>query len=156
MRKVLFFLCLLCLGFVAGAQVYPYRDIKLEKSSDYVETESMALSAATFLITTPFVEVDMDRSGALFFLNNWMLGNKKYTFYLKGMVEDISEDNNLLSLFIAAMAKYTLEHKVEAANPLTVDTNAAKMVLAYCDDPKNNFKLKKKYRKILEKNEATK
>jgi len=116
----------------------------------------MALSAATFLITTPFVEVDMDRSGALFFLNNWMLGNKKYTFYLKGMVEDISEDNNLLSLFIAAMAKYTLEHKVEAANPLTVDTNAAKMVLAYCDDPKNNFKLKKKYRKILEKNEATK
>jgi len=137
---------------MAIAQVYPYRDIKLEKPSDYTETEPMALSAATFLITKPFIEVDMDRSSALFFLNNWMLGNNKYTFYLKGIVEIIREDNNLLSLFIAAMAKYTLEHKAEAANPINVDMNAAKMVLAYSDDPKNNFKLKKKYRKILEKN----
>lgn len=152
MRKVLFFLCILCISCIAEAQVYPYRDIKLEKPRDYIETEPIALSAATFLITIPFIELDMDRSAALFFLNNWMLGNKKYTFYMKGMVEDISGDNNLLSLFIAAMTKYTLENKVEAANPLNVDMNAAKMVIIYCDNPKNNFKLKKKYRKILEKN----
>jgi len=152
MRKILFLFCFVCTGCIAGAQVYPYRDIKLEKPNDYVETEAMALSAATFLITTPFIEVDQDRSGALLFLNSWMMGNKKYTFYMRGMIEDIGEDNNLLSLFIAAMAKYTFEHKAEAANPLTVEKNAAKIVLAYCDDPKNNFRLKKKYRKILEKN----
>jgi len=153
MRKSLFFLCFICTVTIAGAQVvYPYRDIKLEKPSDYVETESMALSAATFLLTTPFVEVDVNRSGALQFLSTWMFGNKKYNFYMAGKAAELNTDKNLLSLFVAAMAKYTLENKAEAANPMKVELNASKLVLAYCDEPKNNFKLKKKYRKILETN----
>lgn len=153
MRKVLFFLCFICISTIAGAQaVYPYRDIKLEKPSDYVETESMALSAATFLLTTPFVEVDVNRSGALEFLSNWMFGNKKYSFYMAGKAAELNADNNLLSLFVAAMAKYTLENKAEAVNPLIVDQHAARLVIAYCDDPKHNFKLKNKYRKVFEKN----
>jgi hypothetical protein len=153
MHKILLFFGLLCSVKIAAAQAsYPYRDIKLEKPADYKATEKMALSAATFLLNTPFAEVDVDRAGALKFLNDWMTGNKDFQFYFRGKASDISDDINLFSLFIAAMAKYTLEHKVEAANPMTVDMNAAKIVLAYCDDPKNNFKLKKKYRKILETN----
>jgi len=152
MRKLLFSIFLICLCNISLAQlVYPYRDIKLEKPSDYKETESMALSAATFLITTPFIEVDEGRAGALIFLNNWINGTKDYQFYFQGIVQDISIDKNLLSLFIAAMVKYTLENKAEAVNPIKVEQHASKIVLAYCDDPKNNFKLKKKYRKIFEK-----
>jgi hypothetical protein len=110
MRKLLFSILLICLCHISMAQlVYPYRDIKLEKPSDYKETESMALSAATFLITTPFIEVDEGRAGALIFLNNWINGTKDYQFYFQGIVQDISVDRNLLSLFIAAMVKYTLE-----------------------------------------------
>lgn len=153
MRKLLFFLFLICTTTFAEAQVvYPYRDIKLEKPADYTATESMALSAANFLLTSPFVEVDVDRSGALQFLSTWMFGNKKYSFYMAGKAADINSDNNLLSLFVAAMAKYTLENKTEAVNPLIVDRQAAKIVIAYCEDPTHNFKLKSKYRKILEKN----
>ena len=153
MHKILFFLCFLCPGTIAVAQVsYPYRDIKLEKPADYKSTEKMALSAATFILTTPFKEADADRGGALTFLKDWMAGTKDFQFYYKGKALDIIDDLDLLSLFIAGMAKYTLEHKVEAVNPMTVDMNAAKLVLTYCDDPKNNFKLKKKYRKILENN----
>jgi len=153
MHKLLIILFLICTGTFARAQVvYPYRDIKLEKPADYIATESMALSAATFLLTTPFVEVDIDRSGALEFLSNWMFGNKKYSFYMAGKAAEINSDNNLLSLFVAAMAKFTLENKTEAENPLTVDRQAAKIVIAYCEVPKHNFKLKPKYRKILEKN----
>jgi len=152
MRKVLFCICFFLTSFVAVAQTYPYRDIKLEKPADYKATEKMALSAATFLLSTPFVEVDSDRGGALKFLNDWMTGTKDYQFYFKGKASGIADDLSLFSLYLAAMAKYTLENKAEAANPLNVDIQAAKMVLAYCDDPKNNFKLKKKYRKILENN----
>lgn len=152
MRKFLFIGCLLFIKNVAGAQTYPYRDIKLEKPADYKATEKMALSAANFLLKTPFVEVDANRGGALKFLNDWMTGTKDYQFYFKGKASDIADDLSLFSLFLAAMAKFTLENKAEAANPLNVDKNAAKIVLAYCDDPKNNFKLKKKYRKILENN----
>lgn len=157
MHKFLFSFLLICLCFISNAQlVYPYRDIKLEKPSDYKETESMALSAATFLITTPFIEVNEGRAGALIFLNNWIDGNKTYQFYFQGIVQDISADRNLLSLFIPAMVKYTLENKTEAVNPIRVEQHASKMVLAYCDDPKNNFKLKKKFRKLLEDHQPLK
>jgi hypothetical protein len=152
MRKHLFFVLLLCISSIAGGQVYPYEDIKLEKPSDYIETEPMALSAATFLLTTPFASGNQARTGALKFVCTWMQGNKKYDFYIKGMATDISSDADLAGLYLSAMTKYTLENKTQAVNPMTVELNAAKILLAYCDDSKNNFKLKKKYRKILEKN----
>jgi hypothetical protein len=152
MRKPLFFFLFFCISSNAGAQiVYPYGDIKLEKPADYIATEPMALSAATFLLTTPFTENDEKRVGALRFLSNWMVGAKTYSFYMQGTVQELREDMNLLQIFIAAMTKYSMENKAAAANPLTVEMNAAKMVIAYCDDAKNNLKLKKKYRKILEK-----
>jgi hypothetical protein len=153
MRKLLFFLFFFCISNIAPAQfVYPYGDIKLEKPGDYIATEPMALSAANSLLSNPFVVADENRLGAIKFLSSWMAGTKSYSFYMKGMAQDVSDDVNLIQLYVAAMAKFTLENRLTSANPLTVDANAAKMVLAYCDDPKNNFKLKKKYRKILEKN----
>jgi hypothetical protein len=43
MRKLLFSFLLICLCSISIAQiVYPYQDIKLEKPSDYKETEPMA------------------------------------------------------------------------------------------------------------------
>lgn len=153
MPKKIFFILFLFISTIANAQlVYPYGDIKLEKPGDYVATEPMALSAATFLLTSPFVEADEKRLNALKFLSTWMAGTKAYSFYMQGVVLELRDEINLVQLYIAAMAKYSLENKADAVNPMKVDMNAAKMVIAYCDDPKNNFKLKKKFRKILEKN----
>ena len=40
MHKLLFFLFFICISRFSMAQfVYPYQDIKLEKPSDYTETE---------------------------------------------------------------------------------------------------------------------
>lgn len=153
MKKILFSFLLVCFYQVSSSQlIYPYQDIKLEKLSDYKETEPLALSAATLLLSTAFTNKEANREGALKFLTTWMPGAKEYSFYLKGKVEAISTDNELLGLFFAAMAKYSLQNKAHATNALTVDINAAKLVIAYCDDPKNKFKLKKKYRKVLEEN----
>lgn len=152
MNKLLLLLLLNSTSLTSFCQVaYPYQDIKLEKQSDYTETEPLALSAATFLLTTPFAEVDTDRANALRFLSKWMTGTKDYSFYLQGVAENIRDDVNVLSLFIAAMVKYSLEHK-EVTSSLTVEQNACKLVLAYCDNAANNFKLKKKIRKRLENN----
>ena len=157
MRQFLFSFLLICFCISAHAQfVYPYRDIKLEKPSDYKETETLALSAANFLLNTPFVEVDADRGGALVFLNNWMTGTKDHQFYLQGYILQISVDKNLLSLYVAAMIKYTLENKAEAVNPIKVEQQASSIVLAYCNDAKNNFVLKKKLRKLLEDHQPVK
>ena len=153
MKKFLLSFLLVCFYQLSFTQlVYPYQDIKLEKPSDYKETEPLALSAATLLLSTAFTSKDANREAALKFLTTWMPGTKEYSFYTKGKVVALSSDNDLLGLFLAAMAKYSLQNKAEAINGLTVDINAAKLVLAYCDDPKNKFRLKKKYRKILEEN----
>lgn len=153
MHKIQFILFFILTAAISNAQIaYPYQDIKLEKPADFKATESLALSAATFVLTTPFLEADINRVNTLKFLNDWMSGTKDYQFYYKGKATDISIDINLLSMYIAAMAKYSLENKTESVNPMKVELNASKLVLAYCDDPKNNFKLKKKYRKILETN----
>ncbi|MBK8496687.1 MAG: hypothetical protein IPL50_18135 [Chitinophagaceae bacterium] len=74
MNKFLFFICFIFFYKTAVCQtVYPYQDIKLEKPSDYRETEPLALSAATYILTSPFVEIDAGRAGACNFikLGNW-------------------------------------------------------------------------------------
>lgn len=153
MQKYFLFFIILFLSTASfGQSGYPYQDIKLEKPSDYNATEPLALSAATFLLTTPFIEVDVNRANAFLFLTTWMEGAKNYNFYTQGVVQQINTDKNLLSLYIAAMAKYSLEHKTELPDALTVEKNACKLLLAYCDDPANKFKLKKKLRTKLENN----
>ncbi|MBK8611605.1 MAG: hypothetical protein IPL84_17115 [Chitinophagaceae bacterium] len=146
---VIFLSAITCMG---TAQVFPYEDIKLEKPGDYAATESLALSAANVIITRPYIDKDANRENAARFLSKWMIGNKEHDFYLKGRVYDVKDDKILLQLYIAAMAKYSLENKTESVNPLTVEKRSSKLVLAYYDDPKNNVNLKKKYRKILETN----
>ncbi len=150
------FFLLLVLSFTSilspGQRIYPYGDIKLDKQSDYAETESLALSAANYLLTVPFAEAEKNRSDALQFLSTWMTGYKEFTFYKQGLLQDLAEDKNILSIYIAAVAKYSLENKTTSQNPLVVEINASKMTLNYCDNPVNHFKLKKKLRKMLEKN----
>ena len=85
MHKALLSIFFVCISTIAGAQIaYPYGDIKLEKPGDYIATEPMALSAATFLLTSPFVEADEKRLNALKFLSTWMAGTKAYSFYMQG------------------------------------------------------------------------
>lgn len=151
-RIYLVLLCFIC-GFQAFSQsAYPYQDIKLEKPADYVATEPMAVSAANFLLATPFSETDAQRSNAVLFLSNWMTGTKAYHFYINGIATEVSEDRGLLSLFMAALAKFTFENKSAQLAPLQIEAGAAKLVLAYTNEPKNNFKIKKKYRKYFDKN----
>ena len=152
MRKFLFFLLFIFISNLAICQTnFPYQDIKLEKAADYKGTEPLALSTARSLLSTPFITYDVNRNQAIEFLSSWATGTTTCQFYMKGVVEEISEDKDLLGLYLAAMVKFTIENKIEAVNPLVVEKNACRLVLAYCDNPVNNFKLKKKVRKILER-----
>ena len=110
----------------------------------------MAKSAATFILTTPFNATDKNRKEAILFLSKWMVGNKVYVFQSLGTLQDIAEDQDLVGLFVAAMAKFGLENKALIENVKMMDDTARKTVLTYCDNPANNFKLKKKYRRMLQ------
>lgn len=152
MNKFLISLFFICLSNFAICQTaYPYQDVKLNKPSDYKETEPLALSAASFLLSVPFKSDDINRARATQFLTSWMTGASAYQFYMKGKIEEIATDPETLRLYIAAMVKYSLENKNQATNPMLVESKACILLLEYCDNPKNNFRLKKKLRKVLEK-----
>lgn len=152
MYKPLLFLSFIFFSNMAISQtLYPYQDIKLEKPSDYKAMEPLALTVARSLLSTPFVADNRNRLQSVEFLSNWASGTTTCQFFMKGVIEEISTESDLLSLYLAAMVKFTLENRVEAVNPLVVEKNACRLVLAYCDNPANNFKLKKRFRKALEK-----
>lgn len=151
MKKIFFFLFSLSVSTFSFSQVvYPYQEIKLQTPADYKDAIPMAKSATTFILATPFSATDKNRKEAVKFLSNWMAGNKEYVFQSLPTLQDIAEDQDLVGLFVAAMAKFGFENKALIENAKMMDDSARKTVLAYCDNPTNNFKLRKKYRKLLQ------
>ncbi|MEO8769614.1 MAG: hypothetical protein ABI402_06005 [Ferruginibacter sp.] len=131
---------------------YPYGDIKLETPSDYKDAEPMVMNAATFLLSTPFKKADTDREKAFLFLIKWTKGDPDYHFELHGVILELRDNRELMSLFIPAMAKFCLENKTLGSNVSLIEASAVKTVLDYCNDPIKNFTLTKKIRKKLEGN----
>ncbi|MEO6671606.1 MAG: hypothetical protein ABIN36_19135 [Ferruginibacter sp.] len=132
--------------------VYPYGEIKLEKPADYVNAEPMAMNAVKFLLTTPYKKDDSDRNKAFLFLVNWTKGATDYHFELRGVILELRDNREIMSLLIPAMVKFCLENKTLASNLPLIEASAVKTVLDYCNDPTKNFVLTKKLRKKLEAN----
>jgi hypothetical protein len=129
---------------------YPYGEIKLEKPADYKDAEPIAMNAATFLLTTAYKKDDDDRNKAFLFLVNWTKGNMDYHFELHGVILELKDNREIMSLFIPAMVKFCLENKTLSSNVSLIEASAVKAVLDYCNDPSKNFVLTKKLRKKLE------
>lgn len=152
MKKLLLIslFALLIVNEITAQSYYPYQEVPLSKPQDFRAAEPFAMSASDFLLTTPFKEKDKDRERAFNFLVNWTAGASDYNFGLYGVIMEAAEDKNLMTLYIPAMAKFCLENKTVGTNLKLIEAGATRMVLAYCNDPRNNFKLKKKYRKRME------
>ena len=129
---------------------YPYEEIRLDKPASYKEAEPLALSAAKFLLTTPYDEKNKARERAFAFLLNWTAGIEKYNFRLSGVILDVAEEKDVMTLFVAAMARFCIENPELGNNLKMIEKNSVRMVLDYCNNPANNFTLKKKIRRRLE------
>jgi hypothetical protein len=81
-----------------------------------------------------------------------MSGTPDYGFTMDGVSGKIIKGNNeLLSLYMASMAKYSLDNK-SSADINMVRLNAIKILLAYCENPANNLKMTKGLKKLSEAN----
>ena len=153
MNKFFAFVVFLLCGHSSFSQfAYPYAEIKLEKPSDYKQAEPMALNAANFLLSTPYKKDDADRNTAFLFLVNWTKGSMNYHFELYGVILELKDNREIMSLLIPAMVKFCLENKTLGSNVTLIEASAVKTVLDYCNDPTKNFTLTKKVRKKLEGN----
>lgn len=138
----------------ASAQTLPNLDeIKLNKPADYKAAEAIVNQAATYLVSNPFDNDDINRTKSLQFVIKWMSGTPDYSFTLDDVATKITKGNNdLLGLYMACMTKYSIENKVSSTDAARVKLNAIRMLLAYCENPVNNLKMNKPLKKLSEAN----
>lgn len=130
--------------------VFPYEEIRLDKPADYKGAETLALSAADYLLMHPYDEKNVSRERAFQFLVKWTGGIEGYDFNLRGLMLELAEDRVLMQIYLPAMTKFCLENKTLGSTPGIIEAAAIQTVLKYANDPANKFPLKKKTRKRLE------
>jgi hypothetical protein len=80
-----------------------------------------------------------------------MSGTPDYNFTLDEVAGKLIKGNDdLLGLYMAAMAKYSLQNKASAKNVKLVKLNAITILLNYCEDANNNMKMTKQLKKLSE------
>ena len=152
-RTILIFLVFLAKFSIA--QTVPDFDlIKLDKVSDYKAAEPFVLQTSTYLLSTPFDSKNENRSKSLQFIARWMSGTAEQSFVLDDAASKIIKGNDdLIGIYLAAMAKFSLENKQLAKDPKVVKLNAINSLLDYSSNKINNLKPGKQLKKLLDARE---
>jgi hypothetical protein len=145
---IIFSFCVSCLS----AQTLPdFDQIKMEKTSDYKPAEPFVLQTSNYLLSIPFKKENKDRLNALRFISKWMNGTPDFSFSFTDMAEKIGKENyDLIGLYMAAMAKYTLENKAAAKDTKQVKLNAMILLINYCENKDNDIRMSKQLKKLSE------
>lgn len=146
---------MLAVGKSPYAQTLPDFDlIKLDKVSDHKKAEPFILQTANYLLLSPVEKANTNKVKALEFLYRWMRGTPDYSFNLEDARNTITKGNtDLLGVYMAAMAKYTLENKEAAKDPKLMKLNAVILLLDYCENKNNNIKMPKHIKALAEARE---
>lgn len=152
MKKLFFGLLFGFVSTLSFAQALPdFASIKLEKKEDFNETsDNAALQASNYLLNTPLDKNNIDRLKALQYIIRWMSGTPDYMFALDEQATKFAKKNDdLLGLYMAAMTKYVLENKADAADQNKVKLNAVKLIVAFAKDERNNVKINAELKKAI-------
>jgi len=154
MKKCFFILFVFCSVTAFAQSSTNYDTVKLGNDSDYTAANKYALEASNFILSTPFDKSNAQLSKAGKFLLKWMSGTPDFTFSLDGTISEkvIKGNDDLLGIYIACMTKYCLENKANAENNKLVKLNSIKLILAYCENPKNNITMPAGLKKLSEAN----
>jgi len=153
MKKISFVILLFC-GLAAGAQTIPnIKSIKLEQAADFRAAQPFVLQAANYLLLTPYDAANKDRKDAIMFLVSWLRGTPDFSFSIESAVAKIGKgDDDAISMYVVAACKTAIDDKSVAGNRELLKLNAIKTLLAYAENPSNNFKMKKQLKKLSDAN----
>ena len=139
--KKLFFLLSFAFITITGFSQSAYNEIKLEEKGDYQLAEASVVKASNYLFTTKYDKEDLERLYAIEFITKWMMGTSDFTFELnEKFTRPFLHETDLMGLYMAAIAKYAIEHKSQSNEANTIYLNAAKMIIEYSSKPSNNLK----------------
>ncbi|MFY8069099.1 MAG: hypothetical protein ACOVMG_03295 [Flavobacterium sp.] len=150
MRKVILCLVLVFSSLNLFAQDYTSLDAgSLQKMEDYVKAEPKVLECATFLLSTPHEENNLNRLSATQYILKWMEGTD-YTFSIDSKAAELTDGNNdLFGLYVTTMPKVVLENKGTKLSDDEIHNRVVDLLIAYCKNEKNNMKPTKKLKKLM-------
>jgi hypothetical protein len=154
MKYIIVFLFALLNRPVFSQQLPDYTKVSLTQASDYKAAEPQVLQAAIYMLSTPYNKEDLAWLNAIQFIMKWVEGTPDYSFTFGSSTTKIFKDKmELLSLYIAAMARYSLENPGSAKDPNAIAFNAMSTVLTYCNNTANNMAMTKPMKKLSEAKE---
>lgn len=153
--KKLILIFFVLVSYCSKAQTIPdFELIKLEKRTDYKAAEPFVIQTANYILSTPFDKKNDNRLKSVQFIGKWMFGTADYAFVLDDAASKIITGNeDLVGVYLAAMAKYALDNKTTTADAKTVKLNAINTLLAYSENKSNGLKVSKQLKKIIEAKE---
>ena len=148
--KNIFFVLLSMICLNSFAQIS--RDYELVKLASAVEAkaaEPFVLEASTYILGVPFASESKNRNGALNFIVKWMNLTPDHPFVIDEAAKKLLRGNDdLVGLYLAAVAKYSLNSKDSAKDQKVLKLNAVTQVLDYVENPKNNMRMTKQLKKL--------
>ncbi len=127
-----------------------YDNILLSTPKEYRKAEPQVILAADYVYASPIDKDNLNRQNAISFIMRWMSGTPDYSFVPdKSVMKITNNDNELLGVYFACLAKYALE-KGKAVEREELRINSYKLLAIYCENPENNYKPRGEIKKLIE------
>lgn len=148
------FLFLFVLTTVTAFSQTNYENISLKSDADCRAANKYALEAANYVFATPFDAKDSQRAKSIQFISKWMDATPDFSFIIDLTVTDkiVKGSDDLLGMYMAGMTKFCLENEAKSKDDGVVMVSTVKLLLAYCENPKNNFKMPSALQKLSDAN----
>ncbi|HNP32309.1 MAG TPA: hypothetical protein PKN96_03355 [Flavobacterium sp.] len=148
------FILFFVLTFTTTFSQTNYDTISLKSDADSRAANKYALEAANYLLNTPFDKNDVQRLKSLQFVSKWMEATPDFTFIFDATVNEkvVKGNEDLLGYYMAGMTKFCLENEDKSKNDALVMVSTIKILLAYCENPKNNLKMPPALQKLSDAN----
>ncbi|RYJ45118.1 hypothetical protein [Flavobacterium beibuense] len=148
MKKVILTMGLLCLissGYGQSLQLPTVDPVTLEslpaavsRSIELKEFEKAALQASDFIIASPVNEVNDEKvKASKGYLLGWMQDSPDFNFAVDHTIAVFEDNDPLMWIYMACMAKYTIEHKEQSGNTDYIKLGTWELVAGYIDNPDN-------------------
>lgn len=149
MKKIFQIVLLVSFSFISHAQ---YDAKKLQTKQDYTAANKQVLEAGKYVLSVPYDENNQKRTQAIQYIMKWMEGTPDFSFMVDADITEkiVGKDMGLLGIYMACMSKYCLENPDDANDNKLVKVGAIKLMITYCENPKNNVKMSKPFRKMAD------
>ncbi len=150
MKKIILILIsILCYNLSSAQNFFELANYEFNAVESYKTQENNVITCANYILNTPNDKKNDKRLVASQFIMKWMTGTPDYTFEIGEKELELTKGNEaLLMLYLASASKIVIEAKTSLSND-DIYNQAEKLIVDYCEDPKNKTKGSKKIKKIL-------